>query len=504
MARIANESGKAMSAKIQTGCSHEVATVPFVPVPGNLYEKFQAMHELGVSHTMLCWYFGNYPGVMNQAAGELSFEPFPETEQEFLKHLAGPQWGKYTDHVVGAWKKFSEGYQHFPLTVHFQYYGPLHDGVVWPLLLQPQDAPLAPTWLIASHGSRKPYAPSGDRVGEALVGEERGTSFTLDEGIALCRAMSQQWHEGIEILQPVESDTTISAERRLDIGVAKALDIQFRSGYNILQFYGLRERMAHENKDKQLEILGQMRQIVEDELKGNAELIKLCECDSRLGFHSEAEGYKYFPEKIRWRMNQLQKVLDTEIPALETEIKQGKDPFAEYTGRSPQGPTSRSCYCTNAEELLKGDWKDLPEKLVWQSCSEESDSASVGRQVHWSCCHDDQAFYFLFTCTESKAKSSEGPNLKLTLEPRRLWPGQFYYVSSQRKTENGWQGWTRISFDSLRMNPKNPDPLRINVCPVQPLEGEHAWVPEHPWPYRLRFGNYNPSDLGWIFFENQP
>jgi len=48
-ARAVVKSGARMSAKIQVGCSHEVATVPFVPVPGNLYKKYRAMRDLGVS-----------------------------------------------------------------------------------------------------------------------------------------------------------------------------------------------------------------------------------------------------------------------------------------------------------------------------------------------------------------------------------------------------------------------------------------------------------------------
>ena len=68
--------GAGVSAKIQVGCSHEDATIPFIPVPGSLYRKYRAMKELGVGAVMQCWYFGNYPGLMNKAAGELSFLPF--------------------------------------------------------------------------------------------------------------------------------------------------------------------------------------------------------------------------------------------------------------------------------------------------------------------------------------------------------------------------------------------------------------------------------------------
>lgn len=81
-----------MAAKLQVGCSHEVATVPFVPAPGNLFEKYREMHALGVSGVMQSWYFGNYPSFMTKVAGELSFAPFPKTEEAFLQRIAAIYW----------------------------------------------------------------------------------------------------------------------------------------------------------------------------------------------------------------------------------------------------------------------------------------------------------------------------------------------------------------------------------------------------------------------------
>ena len=52
-AKIARENGTQVSAKIQTGTSHEVSTIPYVPVPSMIYRKFSAMHRLGVSHQCL-------------------------------------------------------------------------------------------------------------------------------------------------------------------------------------------------------------------------------------------------------------------------------------------------------------------------------------------------------------------------------------------------------------------------------------------------------------------
>ncbi len=510
MASTARRAGSAMSAKIQTGCSHEVATVPFVPVPGLLYQKFRAMRELGVTRVMLCWYFGNYPGVMNKAADELSFEPFPKTEDEFLHGLAGREWGRRAEDVVRAWRLLAEGYSHFPLTNYFQLWGPMHDGVVWPLLLRPQDAALAPTWLIAGWATRQPLAPSGDRIGDCL-----GPSHTLAEAVELCRMMSERWDRGVEILRLVEADPAMSAERRLDIGVARALGIQFRSGLNILRFYDLRERMVHEKAAEQLATLREMRPIVEAELRGGEELAELCRRDSRLGFHSEAEGYKYFPEKICWRMNQLKQVLQTEMPALEREIAGGADVFAGYAGRAPTEPTARSLFCADIARRLMKSPGDLPDRIVWQGCAPPTGDASKGREMRWACCHDREAFYVFFDCTGQDAGSVKASRLVLTVEPHRLWPCLNFSASAAgvgmawplcdfeahgQAKENGWGGWMRISFAALGIDAVRPGALRVNVRHVVSGRDERAWIVRHPWPYRLLLGDDNPADLGWLFF----
>ena len=499
VAQVSRDAGGPLSAKIQTGCCHEVATIPFVPVPGLLYQKFRAMHELGVSHVMLCWYFGNYPGVMNKAAGELSFEPFPKSEDEFLRRLAGIQWGKKGDAVAEAWRHFTKGYGHFPLTNYFQYYGPMHDGVVWPLLLRPQDAPLAPTWQIASPWSHKPYAPSGDRVGEAL-----GESHTLAEAVELCRRMSDGWEQGVEILRHLESAPETTARQRLDIGVARALGLQFRSGFNIYHFYQLRERMSQETPKEQLATLKEMRKIVEEELKNGPELIELCRHDSRLGFHSEAEGYKYFPEKIRWRMNQLREVLDKEIPAMKNEIEQGDDVFAEYTGRKPKGPTTKSIYCADIGKRIEGGLQKLPEGLSWQTCSRPDANEKNHPELRWACCHDREAFYLLMDYQCRNDQPAKSPGLVLTVEPRRLWPTLVYRDQVQEKVEGGWRGWTRIPFEELGIDPAHLGALRVNIQPTTQKHGERPWVPVSRWPHRLLLGSYDPADLGWVFFEKSP
>lgn len=80
-----------------------------------------------------------------------------------------------------------------------------------------------------------------------------------------------------------------------DINLARAISLQMRSTLNLLTFYSLREEMFFERKDN----LEALRGIVQDEIRNSRSMKQLCEQDSRLGYHSEAEGYLFFPKN--WR-----------------------------------------------------------------------------------------------------------------------------------------------------------------------------------------------------------
>jgi len=73
--------------------------------------------------------------------------------------------------------------------------------------------------------------------------------------------MSTGWDKGVAILARLEPKYINEPERILDIGVAKALGIQLRSGYNILNFYMLREEMLRMEGKERMNILKQLENI---------------------------------------------------------------------------------------------------------------------------------------------------------------------------------------------------------------------------------------------------
>ncbi len=319
-ARIAGQAaahGTPTSAKLQVGCSHESATIPFMPAPSILYRKYREMPRLNVSSVMQCWYFGNYPGVMNRAAGRLAFEDFSGTEDHFLRALARPDWGEASDQVVQAWKHFAEGFQKYPLSTRFQWWGPMHAAPVWPLHLKPALRPLQPTWLVGG--------PCGDAIGEAL------DNHTLAEAAILARNMSEEWNRGVAILKALEPGFRNNRERQLDIGLAEAIGIQFASARNVLEFYLMRSRLFGLPPAEAAATLAAMEAVVRREIANSERLAVLCAADSRLGFHGEAERHQYFGARLKWRVTLLKNLLETEFVEYRTAFQAGKpvSPFAE-------------------------------------------------------------------------------------------------------------------------------------------------------------------------------
>ena len=452
-------------AKIQVGCSHENASVPFIPVPENLYDKYKFMHEHGVSAVMQCWYFGNYPGMMNKAAGELSFEPFPEKADDFLTALARPDWGRNAAEVAKAWNFFSQGYRQFPANLMFEWFGPLHHCIAWPLHLFPVDEPISPSYLLKHFPE-----VSGDRIGECL-----GYQHTLPEALELCRAMSNSWQKGVEILEAFRQEYADNLPRLADINLAKAIGLQMKSTVNLLHFYQLREEMLFTRHDN----LNEMKAVVRDEIVNTREMLELCRKDSRLGYHSEAEGYLFFPEKLSARITLLQELLEEDFPRFDLQA----DWIDRYTGRNPGGVTAK-CFRTGT----------VPEELH-----------PMGENTSWSASYDDSNLYLSINGVRHSKFS-------LVIEPCRLWTpfridfrdGDHYLYSSVllavpdlniKWTGNDLKITVPLDlFDGFR---RNGFPMRMNIFSI----GHFHWVDPAPWASRLQHGDFNPAGAGWLIFS---
>ena len=309
-ARTAITNNKRMYAKMQVCSSHEIATVPYIPVPGILYDKYTAAKNLGVSGIMECWYFGNYPSMMNRASTELSYIEPGVSKNEFLHELAARLYGKSdAKAIVSSWCAFEEGYRNYPTNVMMSYYGPMHDGIVWDLFPIPVNRSLPRSWLLLD-------PPDGDRIGECLF-----KGHTLDEAIVLSERMSEAFKRGCELLPLGEDD-----EHRL---CASALQLLVESGSNILKFYKLREELGQGAFDPWATVTS-MEAIVQKEINNSHRMVEICDTDPRIGYHSEAEGFKFFKEKLEARVNKLERLFEEDFDEIRSRLLDLREPLGYY------------------------------------------------------------------------------------------------------------------------------------------------------------------------------
>jgi hypothetical protein len=329
--------------------------------------------------------------------------------------------------------------------------------------------------------------------------------MTLDENVELCRRMSTTWDKGVDIFDKLESKYSNEPERILEIGLAKALGIQFRSGYNILHFYQLREEMFRMEGRERLDILKQLESILREELFLDKQFIELCENDSRLGFHSAAEGYKYFPAKILWRMQQLEDALANDLPELKKLIREDKLLFPEYTGKDPAGAVAYAIRSTG----FSGS--DIPEGLQWQRCSNGTDKSSIS----WSATYDKDSLYIIVSDSIKIIQDTgelEISSIIVRVEPRRLWPCAYFYFNplalklsddNVHIVEESGKKYVivRIPFNGFWWSDEPLHPLRVDVRVRKRDGGSCSWLPNNPLPWRLVFGTDNYADLGWLVFK---
>ena len=449
--QLAKKSG----AKLQVGCSHEDASVPYIPVPENIYDKYRFMSENNVTAAMQCWYFGNYPGLMNKAAGTLSFLPFPQDGLQYLEELARPDWRKDAPEVAQAWHEFSQAYRKFPANICFEWFGPLHNCIAWPLHLIPVNEPIAPSWVLKNFPE-----VSGDRIGESL-----GFHHTIDEAFALCREMNELWQKGLSKLEKLKEFYLNDPPRLAEISLAGAVGLQIRSCCNMLEFYQLREDMLFNKKDN----LERMREIVIDEISNSRIMLELCQKDKRLGYHSEAEGYLFYPEKLAARIDLLNDLLNIDFPAFDL-----NDPaWDDYTGRSMNGKIARPNEICQMENNISWSFEQNGRKLSFVINNIDEKNCTFVLDINRN--HPPLKVFHA-----ADGSCSAGSSMY-------RFPPQF------NLQKNGGQLTFSIDLDDYAEFIRWDFPLKVNV-----YGDDFAWVKHEPLPARLMFGTTNYKCMGYL------
>lgn len=187
------------------------------------------------------------------------------------------------------------------------------------------------------------------------------------------------------------------------------------SAANVIEFYSLRETLPSHNPEMRRNTLVRMRRLEEREISQCGLLSDLCQDDPRLGFHSEAEGYKYFSEKLEWRKAGLEKLLAEEFPHLEREMDSPLL-WPSYTGAKLEGKT----YLCGREP---GEFAAMEE--LYPTVLSIGSAALDPPATRWRATHNGKEVVIEVECrsiTPSGRAAVISESIQVLVEPRRMWP----------------------------------------------------------------------------------
>lgn len=295
----AKSNGLKVMAKIQTSSTHELASVPYIPVPYLLAEKYKRMKEMEVSGYLGCWIFGGNISPMTAVSGRMSVSG-DITPAEAVRKTAEEIFGeKSAPAVCRAWKKFSAAWKEYPFSIPFLYYGPVNYATAYPLRLALKEEPPTDGWLPLPR----------DKNGRLKLGDNRSTWLNPFGGEIVIEAFGlllEKWSEGVRILRAAHEKESGNGRLERELRLARHIELSVKSTVNIVRFYGLLDRLrsakgGKENKNLYKRILT----LLEDELANTGEDRELVAADDELGYHTEAAVRLYTPEDMDYKLRVL-------------------------------------------------------------------------------------------------------------------------------------------------------------------------------------------------------
>jgi len=288
---LAQAQGRPVSAKLQIGTTHEIASVSNLPLITRLYGKTSAFKELGLAGFMGCWNFGTMLTLNTRAFNFFLSDACPDSETEALMALALAEFpGCDVAGVLEAWYGFGEAFDHYPFSIPFLYNSPINYSVALPM-----------------HPCS--YA-SGQRIKRSWLMDPRDDNdepssslgaFTAEQIAERLERMAELWRQALAVYELALADATGDAARE-ELSVARCIGVCVRSVSNYYRLHLLKRDWDDGMLPQFLEIVGDEIQVVEDALPAY-------EADDRQGFHIEAQGFMVTPELLRGKLQLLRTYL---------------------------------------------------------------------------------------------------------------------------------------------------------------------------------------------------
>jgi hypothetical protein len=273
-------------ARLQIGTTHELATVPNLPLIGNLYDKAKAMKENGIADFMGCWNFGNMISANTNAFNHfMGAEQLPDKQHD-LGDFAREYFPECNSElIVKAWKAFDHAMNSYPFSTSFLYCSPLNYTLIYPLEPAPVDnIPSGRSWLMDDRGGN---------LDKSL------TEFSIEEVLKGLEMLYQQWWKGVMFLEQ-GLDISKCKHSYEELNNAQVCYHIFRSAWNTYRTYQLRCEFSNLK-------LSEYLQVINNELANLKKVLPIIKNNKRFGYHSEAQNYMFDYAGVKNKADDLEK-----------------------------------------------------------------------------------------------------------------------------------------------------------------------------------------------------
>lgn len=284
--------------KLQINTTHEIASVPNLPLLSNLFEKWSGLRREGVSGILGSWNFAVDATLNTHAFKCFNERAWPDAPS-FLRAVAASYFGAVDPVLVQqAWEGFARAFAPYPFNFGILYLGPVNYAPANPLSLTYHARPMG-----FSHLFQEQW---GDRLEDTLI------DWPLDDVTAAWKLVAELWEQALpayrQALQVPSSDPVHDRHRREELRCAEMIGCHMACTFNAYRFHTWRlAAMKRQGLEAPctVEADDTARAIWQDEIHHVRRALELMESDPRLGYHGEAHTHLFTPDILREKLENL-------------------------------------------------------------------------------------------------------------------------------------------------------------------------------------------------------
>ena len=296
------------------GLTWDIGVIPYEPMPQQWMRRYAAMKDAhgrwGLCGLMESHHYGFYPSFISKLSKWI-FEDGEATEGEILNRALSFEYGeKNAGTVADALNLWSEAIRVYTPTDNDQY-GAFRIGPGYPF-----------SFLVPMKNNEAPYALSGNRIYHSVYNTSYSHEVAFDKGAPIAVRLAAEirslekmlayMNDGVVLLENIE-DKNDKLLYLINMGKYIACCVQ--SGINAKRWFKLTTRFFNsESRAEITEVLDAMEELLKAEMRNAEQAIPLAENDSRLGWEPSME-YMADAEHIRWKIKQVNYIINTEIAA---------------------------------------------------------------------------------------------------------------------------------------------------------------------------------------------